>query len=184
MTSPEHLSMVKAAQLDPNAPIAADSFRAIMQHQAGAVSIVATGAEPDRAGLTATAIASLSDEPPSILVCVNRKTDAHDAIPAGGSFAVNLLAADQQNISDRFAGRDDQHGEDRFKNLAGMSWGTLKTGAPVLHGALAVLDCTLTDQHAFTTHTIYIGQVVAGVFREDARPLLYFRGDYWDLGQK
>lgn len=156
----------------------ADRYRAIMRHQAGAVTVIATGPPGQRAGLTATAVASLSDAPPSILVCVGQRAGAHDVIASRGAFSVNLLASDQDDVADRFAGRHGISGEDRF---AGLPWTTLTTGAPVLPGALATLDCRLTDQHRFTTHTIFIGRVVDGLFRAEANPLLYFRGDYWDV---
>lgn len=159
----------------------ANRYRAIMRHQAGAVTVIATGAEGTRAGLTATAVASLSDRPPAILACVGRQTGAHDHIADIKAFSVNVLSSDQEAIAERFAGRHNLSGEDRFK---GLEWTTLQTGAPILAGALATLDCELTDQHSFTTHTIFIGHVRDGLFRADANPLLYFRGDYWDVGAR
>ena len=159
----------------------ATSYRALMRHQAGAVTVIATGGAGARAGLTATAVSSLSDDPPTILACVGRKAGAHDLIGAEGSFSVNLLASDQQAIAERFAGRKGLSGEDRF---AGLMWDRLVTGAPILRNALACLDCELVEQHGFSTHSIFIGRVRDGRFRTDAGPLLYFRGDYWDLNEK
>ncbi|MEZ5854864.1 MAG: flavin reductase family protein [Hyphomicrobiaceae bacterium] len=69
-------------------------------------------------------------------------------------------------------------GEARFDKDA---WQTLETGAPALKGSLATLDCKLVDEHEFKTHSIFIGEVKDGSFREDAQPLLYFRGDFWDV---
>lgn len=157
------------------------SYRALMRHQAGAVTVIATGDVGARAGLTATAVSSLSDDPPTILCCVGRKTGAHDVIERAGVFSVNLLASDQQSVAERFAGRHGVSGEDRF---TGLNWRKLATGAPVLSDALASLDCTLLEQHGFTTHSIFIGRVLNGSFRTDIGPLLYFRGDYWDVEQK
>ncbi len=159
----------------------AASYRALMRHQAGAVTVIATGEEGARAGLTATAVSSLSDTPPTILACVGRKTGAHDLIARAGAFSVNLLASDQQSVAERFAGREGISGEDRF---TGLQWQKLATGAPVLVNALASLDCRLLEQHGFTTHSIFIGRVLEGSFRTDIGPLLYFRGDYWDVEQK
>lgn len=156
----------------------AGSYRALMRHQAGAVTVIATGEAAQRAGLTATAVASLSDNPPTILACIQRTSGAHDRIAAMKAFSVNVLARDQQAIAERFAGRAGDKGEARFD---GTDWRTLVTGAPVLAGALATLDCELIDRHEFTTHSIFIGRVLAGEFRAEAAPLLYFRGDYWDL---
>jgi flavin reductase len=88
-------------------------------------------------------------------------------------------AADQQHVAERFSGKTGLKGEERF---AGLDWQQLATGAPVLPGALACLDCRLTDQHVVATHSIFIGGVVDGRFRAEGAPLLYFRNDYWDLG--
>ena len=159
----------------------AESYRALMRHQAGAVTVIATGNPGARAGLTATAVASLSDNPPTILACIQRRSGAHDRIAAMKTFSVNVLANDQQHIAERFAGRGGERGEERFQ---GIEWLTLESGAPVLSGALASLDCELIDRHEFTTHSIFIGRVLAGQFRAEAAPLLYFRGDFWDLGRR
>ncbi len=154
-----------------------DSYRAIMRHQAGAVTVIACGPTGRRSGLTATAVASLSDRPPMVLACVNQTAGAHDEILKANAFSVNLLSADQQPVAERFAGKGGLTGEDRF---SGLAWKTLSTGSPILAEALAVLDCELAEHHTFATHSIFIGRVIAGQFRADAKPLLYFRGDYWD----
>lgn len=161
--------------------ISARSYRALMRHQAGAVAIVATQAGNVRAGLTATAFSSLSDQPPMLLVCVQRKAGAHDLMVQSKVFSVNILAADQQAVAVRFSGNSGVRGDERFE---GQAWGRLKTGAPVLDHALAALDCELIESHRFTTHTIFIGRVVDGITRSEAEPLLYFRGDYWNLGER
>lgn len=159
--------------------ISAQSYRALMRHQAGAVTLVTTGSGDARAGLTATAVSSLSDTPPTILVCVQRKVGAHDVIARSRVFCVNILAADQQRVAERFSGNSGVHGAERFE---GHAWVRLVTGAPVLVDALASLDCELIESHGFSTHTIFIGRVVDGLTRPEAPPLLYFRGDYWNLG--
>lgn len=156
----------------------AGNYRAIMRHQAGAVTVIACGREGERAGLTATAVASLSDQPPTVLACVNQTTWVHDAILRAQAFSVNLLTDAHQEVAERFAGKGGLIGEARFKGLA---WRTLATGSPILAEALASLDCQLVEQHTFSTHSIFIGRVVAGEFRGSARPLLYFRGDYWNF---
>ena len=158
-----------------------EAYRALMRHQAGAVTVVATGRGAGRAGLTATAFSSLTDDPPTILVCIQRTAGAHDIIAKARAFSVNILASDQQDVAERFAGKVGVRGAARFE---GHAWGELATGAPVLAGALANLDCELSEQHGFATHTIFIGRVVDGRMRAAADPLLYFRGDYWNIGQK
>lgn len=159
----------------------AQSYREIMRHQAGAVSVIAAGPPGARAGLTATAVCSLSDDPPTLLACVNRRASAHSVIEAERVFSINLLAADQQPIADCFSGRTGVKGEDRFGIGA---WRTANTGAPVLDGALASLECRIEEQHNFSTHSIFIGRVVDAIVVAQAAPLLYFRGDYWDLGSR
>ena len=161
--------------------ISALGYRALMRHQAGAVAVVATGAGTARAGLTATAFSSLSDTPPTLLVCVQRKAGAHDLIASLGVFSVNILVADQQDVAELFSGKSGIKGDERFH---GQTWISLTTGAPVLSNALAVLDCELVESHQFSSHTIFIGRVVDGVTRMSADPLLYFRGDYWNLADR
>ena len=155
-----------------------ESYRTLMRHQAGAVTVIATGQPGARAGLTATAVASLSDAPPMLLVCVQHTAGAHGLILAEKRFSVNLLTSEQRQVAQRFAGRHGISGEERF---AGLQWITLTSGAPVLSDALASLDCELAEHHNFTTHTVFIGRVVDGRHQDGALPLLYFRNDYWDL---
>lgn len=155
-------------------------YRAIMRHQAGAVAVIAVGEPGARNGLTATAVCSLSDDPPTVLACIRRTARTHDAINRLGVFSVNLLAADQQDMAELFSGTRGVSGEDKFE---GADWTTLATGAPILRRSLASLDCRLEEQHGFATHSIFIGSVQDGTVRAEAEPLLYFRGDYWDLGR-
>ena len=155
-------------------------FRELMRHQAGAVTIIAVGKAGHRTGLTATAMCSLSDTPPMILICVNKSASAHAPIKAAKCFSVNVLSKSQQDLAKRFSSKK-LEGEARFDAEA---WMTMKTGAPLLKGAIANLDCELADEHVFETHSIFIGRVKDGNFDEKATPLLYFRGDFWDVKKK
>src|SRR5690606_32326217 len=121
-------------------------------------------------GLTATAFCSLTDDPPTVVICVNRNASAHDLIARHKSFCVNILAAEQQAVAMRFAGRVGQQGEERFDEGA---WTTLETGAPVLQNALANLDCEVAEVHDGKTHTIYLGRVRAGRIKTENAPLVY-----------
>ncbi len=158
--------------------IAPDEFRSSMRHLAGAVTVIATGAVGERFGLTATAICSLSDDPPTLLACVNRSASAHDVIQKNRSFSINLLANDQASVAGHFAGRSGLKGEARF---TGAIWQTLVTGAPILEHALAAFDCEVTQEHVFATHTIFIGRVVASAARDAGDPLIYLRGAFRQL---
>lgn len=164
----------------PEAGFDGSAYRQLMRHQAAGVSVVATGEVGSRVGLTATSVASLSDSPPKLLVCVGRAAQAHDAIHRHGVFSVNFLASEHQALAQRFAGRLDIDGEERF---AEGRWETLETGAPVLADALSSLDCRLLESHTFSTHSIFIGRVVAGINNVDADPLIYFRGGYREISR-
>lgn len=157
------------------------TYRDIMRHHAGAVTIISVGKPGGRTGLTATAFCSLTDDPPTVVACVNRNASAHDLIAGHKAFCVNILASPQAATAMRFAGRVGQAGEERFDEGA---WVTLKTGAPVLEGALANLDCELTETLAGKTHTIYLGRVVAGRIRGTEKPLIYFKGEFGDVRPK
>lgn len=157
-------------------------YRALMRHQAGAVTIIAAGPAGSRGGLTATAFSSLSDQPPTVLVCVQRRSGTHAVIVKARAFSINILDRDQQALAERFSGKDGISGEARFHGVE--TWETLVTGAPILSGALASLDCDLIDEHQFSTHSIFIGRVADGRFRDEGQPLLYFRNDYWDIGAR
>ncbi|MFZ4806196.1 MAG: flavin reductase family protein [Hyphomicrobiaceae bacterium] len=155
-------------------------FRSAMRHVPAAVWLIAAGTTGARTGLTATAVCPLSDEPPAMLVCVNRSAGAHDVIVSAGVFSMNMLAAGQEQIGERFAGRFGQRGEERF---AGLTWRTLVTGAPVFADALCALDCEVIEARPLATHSVIVGRVVGGVARADALPLLYRDGRYVTLSR-
>lgn len=127
-------------------------------------------------GLTANSFTSVSAFPPLVLVCVDHRASAFAPFMEAGSFAINILASDQRGISSRFAGAAD----DRFE---GVEWrrGEL-TGAPVLGGVLAWLECDMRDRIPAGDHTIFLGEVKAASSRGGAQPLLYYHRDYRLLG--
>lgn len=148
-----------------------------MRLLAAGVTLVTTASdEGGRAGLTATAVCSVSAEPPQLLVCVNRGAEAHDLLMVGGRLAVSLLDAAQSDLADLFAGRTGVHGEGRFE--AGR-WTTLTTGAPVLADGLACFDCRVTSALPAGSHTIFLARVLATSVRfEPGAPLAYLDGGY------
>ena len=154
-----------------------NDFRDVLRHFASGVTIVTIQA-PDgaRAGMTVSAFVSISDDPPLIMVALNKKTYGHEMLSReGATFAVNLLAADQVELSNRFASSV----EDRF----GMGeWTTAVTNAPILANSLAWLDCTIHAIHDGGTHSMFIGRVQAtSVPRPDESPLLYWNRGYREL---
>jgi flavin reductase (DIM6/NTAB) family NADH-FMN oxidoreductase RutF len=150
-------------------------FKEAMRRLAAGVTIVTTRHGAVRGGLTATAVCSLSVDPPQLLVCINRSAAAHALIAEGENLCVNLLAHRHRNLAARFAGQTGILGADRF---AAGRWGRLKTGAPVLEDALASFDCVVTEKVAASTHTIFIGRVVDVHLHATGRPLLYAGGAY------
>jgi cob(II)yrinic acid a,c-diamide reductase len=150
-------------------------YRDLMRHQAGAVTLIATGKKGSRTGMPATAVCSLTDTPPTLLICINESASSHDVIAETGSFSVNLLSPHHADLVGIFMGKTGLAGEDRFDDAL---WHTLKTGAPILRDALSTFDCEVVDTKRVSTHTIYIGEVRDGQAEEEADPLVYFRGGF------
>lgn len=148
------MNKIVEAERSPVLPPAAQTFRDAMARVASAVHIVTTTGP---AGLTATAVASVSDEPPMVLVCVEAGSRTLAAIRASGVFCVNTLPGGFEEMAQLFAGRRGLDGEARF---AAPGWTTLATGAPVLAGALVAFDCRLAAIHEAATHRIVVGEVV------------------------
>jgi flavin reductase (DIM6/NTAB) family NADH-FMN oxidoreductase RutF len=149
----------------------ASTFRSVLGRLASGVSIVTVAGSDGRDhGMTATALCSLSLEPPLILVCVDKAATVYAHLAGAAHFAVNLLDAGQEQLSRRFAETRD----DRFDGIARTRG---LTGAALLHDALAHIECAMWAQYAGGDHTIFIGRVERASARE-ARPLLYYRGDY------
>jgi len=156
-------------------PVEAEVFRRAMRHPASAVAVIAAGAPGGRAGITATAVCSLSDAPPSLLVCVNRNARLTGVIRASASFSVNFLGTDQVALAEVFAGRAGLAGERRFDDRL---WATAVTGAPVLADCLASFDCRLDGEYQHATHSIFIGRVVAIAEAGHRHGLVYSRGAF------
>lgn len=171
------MTVLDFASFAPNEELAVDThhFRDSMRHLAGAVSVITVGRGDDRTGFTATSVSSLSVEPPSVVVNLNRSSSSWPVLQRYGSFAVNVLADDQQHIADRFAGRGGIKGVHRYD---GADWSELVTGTPSLSGALTVLDCELDEAIERHSHSILIGRVRAITVRGEAQPLLYWHGAY------
>jgi flavin reductase (DIM6/NTAB) family NADH-FMN oxidoreductase RutF len=163
-------------------PVSSESFRDALRHFPSGVTVVTikSPAAETVHGLTVSAFASVSPDPPLILVSIDHRATAYALLEAAeASFAVNILAHDQMEMSNRFAWLKD---EDRF---AEGEWDTAVTGAPILTNALAWLDCTVYSRFAAGGHTIYVGEVQAsGVMRPDVKPLIYWNRGYRKLSLK
>ncbi len=154
-----------------------DAFLQAMSRAANSVCVVTTDGGAGRAGVTVSAMTSVSvDTPkPSLLVCVHSLSPACDAIQRNRVFCANLLSSEQADVSNSFAGRTDAKGVDKF-NAA--SWTTGETGAPLLEGALANFDCRVMHDVLVGSHRIFVGEALAVASPKDGLPLLYFDRDY------
>lgn len=157
-------------------PVDADQFRLGMRALAAAVSIITSTSAGHRHGMTATAVCSVSAEPPTLLVCLNKVTSTHAAVAKSGVFCVNLLRAEDWELSTAFSGM--QSGEARFKS---REWTHLKTGSPVLIEALASFDCRVVKTVVQGTHSVLFGRVEQVLFGKKGKPLLYAEGHYAKL---
>lgn len=150
--------------------------RRIMGRFATGVTVVTTRYQGELVGLTANAVASLSLEPPLVLVAIDRASQTHPKLVASGCYAVNILSADQQELSQRFAQRGP-------KDFSDLELTTAVTGAPILAGVLGWVDCRVTQILPGGDHDIFVGQIEAGGCR-DGRPLLFFAGRYGRLADE
>lgn len=167
-------------QVETASVITSERFLAGMRQFAAGCAVIASQDEGARAGLTATAVCSVTADPPRLLVCVNRKVRAHEMIGASGSLSVNMLSKHQQDVAKRFAGMvEGVTGEDRF---SGADWGTGVTGAPMLKDALFSFDCRVVESIPASTHSIFLCEVVDAIVAESGDdPLVYHGGRFATL---
>jgi len=154
---------------------AATLFREGMSRVASAVHIITTDGPHGKAGLTATAVSSLSAEPPMLLTCVKRSSSSAPILKANGVFVVNTLAATHRELADIFAGRTGVRGAERFNT---HEWMKGETGAPVLPDALVSFECRAAQVLDVATHEILIGHVVAVRLGVKSQHLIYADRQY------
>jgi Conserved protein/domain typically associated with flavoprotein oxygenases, DIM6/NTAB family len=150
------------------------TFRQAMGLFPGAVTLITTGEGDLRRGITAAAVCSVTDSPPSILVCVNRKTGTCQEIQRSGRFSVQLLGADQSDLALCFAGATGATGLEKF---AAPDWTTCPAGLPRLKAALASLSCRVTSQSENGSHMVFIG-TIEDVALGDGEALVYARSKF------
>jgi flavin reductase len=153
------------------------TYREAMARFGAAVSIVTTDGPGGRFGFTASAVCSVTDDPATLLVCVNRRNESHPALIANGVMCVNTLAAGQEEISGLFGGG----AMEQAARFAAGQWHTLETGAPVLQGAVVAFDCRITQVTEVATHTVVFGQVVGLQHGATHDGLVYFGRAYHTL---
>jgi len=159
--------------LSADAAMTPEDYRSAMRQIPAAVAVVTTSSEGGRQGLTVTAMASVSAEPPQLLICINGGTRSAAAISAAGFFGVNYLDSAHVELAEVFAAPTDDH-QERFGRAR---WFDSPTGTPLLTDALIAFDCKIVSEIHSGTHIVFIGQVT-GVHSHDGRPLLYERGAF------
>ena len=152
-----------------------DDFKRALGAWATGVTIVTARAGERIHGMTVSAFTELSLDPPLVLVCADKSSNTLPLIQEGGVFAVNLLARDQDALSDKFASKRDE-----WKRFEGLDFESGTTGAPLLAGTTASLDCELVATHDHGDHVVIVGSV-REVRTSDRKPLLYFGGRYGDF---
>jgi flavin reductase (DIM6/NTAB) family NADH-FMN oxidoreductase RutF len=165
----------------PIAPgISPDHFRGAMRHLTGGVSVITAGRGSEITGMTVTSVASLSVEPATLIVSINRESSSWPLVQRLGFFGVNILAADQLDVAERFTGKGGLKGAERF---AGAQWITRVSGVPLLHGALAAIDCAVEDILERHSHAIVIGRVLDITSSGHTAALAYWQGRYVAVDQ-
>lgn len=153
-----------------------DSFRSAMRHVAATVYAVTTGHGGGRYGILATAVSSLSFDPPSLLVCVNRSASLHAPLASAEIFCVNVLGLGNRDVAEHFMNCPP---EERFS----VGEWEESHGVPVLATAQSSFVCQRRHCHEFGTHTIFIGELISARHRHNARPLTWYDGRYIDISE-
>ena len=161
-------------------PVSSADFRGAMRHLTGGVSVITAGRGRDVSGMTVTSVTSLSVEPPTLLVSINKDASSFPLIRRYGAFGVNILNADQLDVAERFAGKGGLKGADRF---AGSQWVTSVSGVPLLVGALSAVDCEVEEIIERHSHGIVIGRVRDIRNSPRTAALAYWHGQYLAVDQ-
>jgi flavin reductase len=151
-------------------------YRNAMARLGAAVNIITTDGPAGRAGFTASAVCSVSDEPPTLLVCLNRSASVYPAFKANGVLCVNVLAAGHQSLSALFGGKTPM--DERF---AAGQWSRKTTGSPMLDDAAVSFDCRVMHATSAGTHDVLFCEAVAIAIGGAAQGLIYFDRKYHEI---
>jgi len=174
----DQLNQIPIIQSDPaQAGLDPDVLRKVMRRWSTGVTIVTAQNEGVRHGMTVSSFTSVSLQPPIVLVALDQSTRTHALVSATGFFGVSVLSAGQKSISDCFAGQECED-EDRF---AGVETHNLVSGAPLITGSLAYLDCRVLTKFISGSNTLFIAEVLAVQAGEKNPPLIYFDRQYRQL---
>jgi flavin reductase len=150
-------------------------FREAMSRLGAAVHVITTAGPGGKAGTTATAVCSVSDAPPTLLVCLNRRSRTNSAVLQNGAFCVNTLGETGAELANLFAGRTGVQGEDRF---ATGDWTVLSTGSPVLANSVVAFDCRIMEVRSVGSHNVVFGGVEAARLGANGPVLVYHERAY------
>lgn len=156
-----------------------ENLKAVMRRFPQGVTIVTTQSGDGPLGITVASFTSISLNPPLILVSIAKGTYYHDLFLNSKSFAVNILASDQGDISERFAGKVPQ-GEDRFR---GVKFHPGSSGSPLIENALSWIECRNWKPIDAGDHTIMLGEVTSCAAEKESAPLLYINRQYATIAQ-
>jgi flavin reductase (DIM6/NTAB) family NADH-FMN oxidoreductase RutF len=171
-------SAVRSIKIDRD--VSSEDFRGAMRHLAGGVSVITVGRGRDITGMTVTSVSSLSVDPPTLIVSINRDSSSWPLLKRHGFFGVNILTADQIDVAERFTGKGGLKGAARF---AGAQWITRASGVPLLVGALSAIDCEVEDIVERHSHAIVIGRVLDIQASTRTAALAYWQGQYVAIDQ-
>jgi flavin reductase (DIM6/NTAB) family NADH-FMN oxidoreductase RutF len=150
-------------------------FRDAMRQLTGGVCVITAGRGKDISGMTVTSVSSLSVDPATLIVSINRQASSWPLVKRHGFFGVNILTSDQIDIAEHFTAKGGLKGAERF---AGAEWFTRASGVPLLAGALAAIDCEVEDIVERHSHAIVIGRVLDLRLSTRTAALAYWRGQY------
>ncbi len=153
----------------------AATYKHAMRHVPTGVSVVTSVKDGEPRGITLNAFASVSADPPTLLICVNREARSYLYISTSRTFTLNVLAGDQRELAERFAGKI------RERQFDDIAYDTNVTGTPILRGTVAHFECEVVAEHHAGSHSIFIGRVVSTAARAGT-PLGYFNGGFHDFG--
>ena len=162
---------IKLSDIAP--PLGKDAFREGMSRLGAAVNIITTDGPAGRAGFTASTVCSVTDSPPTLLVCLNRSSSVYDRFADNNALCVNTLKPDHEHLSRLFGGKTAM--DERF---AAATWSVGTSGAPVLEGATVSFDCRIANRAEVGSHTVFFCEVLAVECDQVASGLIYFDRGY------
>ena len=163
--------------MKPSIVLDPEQLRQSMRAWTSGVTIVTASHAGEQHGMTVSSFTSVALEPPIIIISLQTASRTHTLVTQANAFAVTILSEDQQEISNRFAGRI----ADTEDRLAGLETELLVTGAPLIKGGLAYLDCTVMQSISIGTNTLFLAEVVAARGNGEGRPLVYHDRKYHKL---